>query len=175
MFESTGFKPAFLRIGPVVGVLREQVHYVAAESTNPLPPYTSWATAARNIQDPVDVASTAGVLVLVTNSNYAAGHSTWQEWRCQNCPTNALWALCLLSASPASPNVTVSWQSAAGVNYSLERCTNVGASAPFMPLATGIPGQSGTTSYTDTNAVGLAPLFYRVGVANGRGTFLLPG
>jgi len=26
-------------------ILREQVHYVAAENTNPLPPYTSWATA----------------------------------------------------------------------------------------------------------------------------------
>ena len=40
MFESVGFKPALFRIGPVVGVLREWVHYVAGESTNPLPPYT---------------------------------------------------------------------------------------------------------------------------------------
>jgi hypothetical protein len=58
---SAGFKPAFFRVGPVVGVLQEQVYYVAAESTNPLLPCTSWATAARNIQDAVDVASTAGV------------------------------------------------------------------------------------------------------------------
>jgi hypothetical protein len=48
MFESAGFKPAFFRVGPVGRVLREQAHYVAAESTNPLPPYTSWPTAARN-------------------------------------------------------------------------------------------------------------------------------
>jgi hypothetical protein len=39
---------------------------------------------------------------------------------------------------------------------------------------TNLPGQPGTTTYTHTNAAGLAPLFHRVGVANGRGTFLLP-
>jgi len=39
------------------------------------------------------------------------------------------------------------------------------SSAPlFTPLATDIPGQPGTTTYTDTNAAPLAPLFYRVGV-----------
>jgi hypothetical protein len=92
------------------------------------------------------------------------GLNTWQEWRCLTNPTNALSALRLLSASPDGTNVTVTWQSVAGVDYFLERSTNLRASPPFTPLATGIPGQPGTTSYTDTNAVGLAPLFYRVGV-----------
>ena len=72
----------------------------------------------------------------------------------------------LLSAAPAGTNVTVTWQSVSGVSYFLERSTNLWASPPFMPLATGIPGQSGATSYTDTTAVGLAPLFCRVGVGN---------
>jgi hypothetical protein len=72
----------------------------------------------------------------------------------------------LLSASPSGTNVTVSWQSVAGVNYFVERSTNLSAAPPFEPLAAGIPGQSSSTSYTDTNSVGLAPLFYRVGVAN---------
>ncbi len=36
----------------------------------------------------------------------------------------------------------------------------------FTPLATNIPGQPGTTSYTDTNAPGASLLFYRVGVGN---------
>jgi hypothetical protein len=96
----------------------------------------------------------------------ADGRNTWQEWRCLTDPTNALSALRLLSASPAGTNVTVTWQSVAGVNYFVERSTNLSATPPFTPLASGIPGQSSTTSYTDTNSVGLAPLFYRVGVAN---------
>jgi len=95
----------------------------------------------------------------------ADGHNNWQEWRCQTDPTNALLALRLISASPDGTNVLVSWQSVAGVSYVLERSTNVAGPPPsFTPLATGIPGQAGTTSYTDTNAAGLAPLFYRVGV-----------
>jgi hypothetical protein len=94
----------------------------------------------------------------------ADGHTTWQEWRCQTDPTNALSALRLLSASPTGPNVTVGWQSVAGVNYFLERSTNLASSPHFTPLATNLVGQSGTTSYTDTNAAPLAPLFYRVGV-----------
>jgi hypothetical protein len=31
------------------------------------------------------------------------GYTTWQEWRCQTNPTNALSALRLLSASPGGP------------------------------------------------------------------------
>jgi hypothetical protein len=94
------------------------------------------------------------------------GLNTWQEWRCQTCPTNALSSLCLLTATPAGTNVTVSWQTVEGVSYFLERSTNLWASPPFTPLATGILGQPGATTYTDTNAPRLSPLFYRVGVGN---------
>ncbi|MCX6926308.1 MAG: hypothetical protein NT154_24345, partial [Verrucomicrobia bacterium] len=92
------------------------------------------------------------------------GQNIWQEWRCQSDPTNALSALRLVSAAPAGTNVTVTWQSVAGVSYFLERSTNL--ASPFTPLATDLPGQPGTTIYTDTSAAGLAPLFYRVGVGN---------
>jgi hypothetical protein len=90
--------------------------------------------------------------------------NAWQKWRCQTDPTNVFCVLCLLSAVPTGTNITVTWRSVAGVNYFLERSTNL--ASPFTPLATSIPGQPGTTSLTDTNAASLAPLFYRVGVAS---------
>jgi hypothetical protein len=62
--------------------------------------------------------------------------------------------------------VTLTWQIVVGVNYFLERSMNLGAPVTFAPLATDLPGQPGTTAYTDTNAAGASPLFYRVGVAN---------
>ena len=69
----------------------------------------------------------------------------------------------LLSPSITSTNATVTWQSVAGVNYSLERSANL--SSPFALLATNIVGQAGTTSYADTDATGAGPFFYRVGVS----------
>ena len=46
--------------------------YVSLESTNPTPPYATWATAATNIQDAVD-AGAAGDEVVVTNGIYTVG------------------------------------------------------------------------------------------------------
>jgi hypothetical protein len=94
----------------------------------------------------------------------ADGMNNWQEWCCVTCPTNPLSALRLFSATPRGTNVTVSWQSVSGVNYSLKRSANL--ASPFTLVATNIIGQAGTTSYGDTNATGAGPFFYRVGASS---------
>jgi hypothetical protein len=94
------------------------------------------------------------------------GLNNWQEWRCGTDPTNSLSALRLLAVSPTGTNLSVTWQSVAGVSYFLERSTNLSASPCFTSVATNLPGQPGTTSYPDTTATNAGPYFYRVGVGN---------
>jgi len=90
--------------------------------------------------------------------------NNWQEWRCQTVPTNALSMLRMRTATPVGASMAVTWESAPGVIYFLERSTDLTASPPFSLLATNVTGQVDTTTYTDTNAMPGSPLFYRVGV-----------
>ena len=92
------------------------------------------------------------------------GLSNWMEWRCGTDPTNALSALRLLAPTPIGSGLVVRWESVADRTYFLERSAT--ASSGFTPLAAGIPGQPGTTTYADTNAIGAGPWFYRVGVSS---------
>jgi len=69
----------------------------------------------------------------------------------------------LLTPQPETNGMLITWQSVSGHSYLLERATNVGGA--FSLLQSNLTGQTGTTSFTDTNAAaGGSAFFYRVGV-----------
>jgi len=92
------------------------------------------------------------------------GMDNWQEWITGTDPTNALSVLQMLSPTGDVSGVTVSWQSVTNRTYSVQRATDRATQPAFSTLATNIAGQQVTTSFTDTNAIGDGPYFYRVGV-----------
>lgn len=91
------------------------------------------------------------------------GFSNYAEWIAGTNPTNAASKLQLNSVAPASDfsYATLTWPSVSGVNYLVQRGSDL--TVPLTIIATNIIGQAGTTSFTDTNAIGSGPFFYRVG------------
>ncbi len=92
--------------------------------------------------------------------------NVYQDWIAGLNPTNP--ASVLAMVTPAATNTTagvkVTWQSASGISYFLQRSTNLISQPPFTTIQSNITGQTNTTSYTDTTATGNIPYFYRVGV-----------
>src|SRR5262249_21640956 len=66
------------------------------------------------------------------------GMNNWQEWRCGTDPTNGLSVLRLLTPLSTGTNTILSWQSVAGVNYFLERGTDLATSTPFTLITTNL-------------------------------------
>jgi hypothetical protein len=96
------------------------------------------------------------------------GMNNWQEWIAGTDPANPSSVLRMLAPARVTNGlgVNLTWQSVSGISYFIERSTNLGNQPAFSLLQTNIVGQAGTTTYTETNALGAASFFYRVGVEN---------
>ena len=92
------------------------------------------------------------------------GMDNWKEWRTGTIPTDASSVLKMTTVTNDVSGVTVTWQSVTNRTYFLQRSSDLTADPAFETVDTDIPGQPDTTSYTDTDATGPGPYFYRVGV-----------
>jgi predicted outer membrane repeat protein len=72
LWAFNGNNPGGVDVTITVQVANQPIQYVSLTNSNPVAPYLSWATAATNIQDAVDIAYGGGV-ILVSNGVYQTG------------------------------------------------------------------------------------------------------
>ena len=65
--------PGGVSVTAGVSIVTRPIHYVSLSNSTPLAPFTTWVTAATNIQDALDMAIIPGAIVLVSNGVYATG------------------------------------------------------------------------------------------------------
>jgi hypothetical protein len=112
--------------------------------------------------NPMGCRRTALLITLTTDSDRL---NNWQEWVSGTDPTNAVSALKLTSIERSRNDVTLTWQSAPGINYLVQRASTLGSNSEFETIATNLFSQSGTnTTFIDRNAANDSIFFYRIGV-----------
>ena len=92
------------------------------------------------------------------------GMANREEWVAGTNPTNSLSALRILSATRTMTGIMLGWTSASNRIYTIEMATKLTKPTVFSVAGTNISAALPTTSFTDTNATGPGPYFYRVGV-----------
>jgi hypothetical protein len=93
------------------------------------------------------------------------GFDNYVEWKTGTVPTDIASVLKVVAhVQPGIAGVVLIWPSATGVNYFIQRGSDLSATTPFVTIQDNVAGQTNTTSFTDTNAIGDGPFFYRVGV-----------
>lgn len=108
-------------------------------------------------------ACVTGASDLDGNSRIVGGRVDLGAYEYQSPTTVTFYA----SLEPPTNNIsgsTITWQSVNGVSYFIQRSGELSAQPPFSTIQSNVIGLPGTTSYTDTNAIGDGPFFYRVGV-----------
>lgn len=85
----------------------------------------------------------------------------WSEYRAGTIPTNALSFLGIRSMKITSGGTVVSWSSELGKVYHLERTTDLTPGFNWV-VGTNLPATPPLNTFTDTNAVGKGPFFYRI-------------
>ena len=92
------------------------------------------------------------------------GMNNWQEWVCATDPTSPSSSLRIIEFSCSTSGTSVTWQSVSNRNYFVQRSTNLVIDPAFSMIKSAISGQPGTTSFSDTKAIGRGSYYYRVGV-----------
>jgi len=128
----------------------------------------AWWTGHQHVFDNLLVTQEVPNLDPANRDTDRDGMPDWAEMLAGTSATNPASCLSLHSVAPSQVvpgGYILEWSSFAGINYSVNRSTNLLATPnPFMPIRSGIPGLPGTTTYTDSDLLPTGPCFYRISV-----------